>query len=119
MLNFKCNLQISFLRWYGGIFIEDNINLFLDPNKSFNSPFKVGPEGNEIILGRYTPSMDTIALLVNTEGFKFENLAKDVFGTKDPLEKAVQIHEFWGHVTFTKMSSFWTQLFIINFYLRV
>lgn len=69
-----------------------------------------------MILGRYTPTLDTVALLVNTEDFKPDNFAEGIFSTKNPLEKAIQYHEFWGHVALTKKSSFWTRLFIMNFY---
>jgi hypothetical protein len=100
----------------GGIHIDENFDLILDPDKSFNSPFKVGPEGKKIVYGRYSPYTDSMALLVNADEFGFENFSKDVFWTENPLDRAIQYHEFLGHVNLTKKSSYWTTLFAINFY---
>ena len=92
------------------------MDLFLNPRHSFNLPFKVGLDGKKIVLGRYSPTLDSIAILANTENYKGKNVLENVFQTKDPLEKSVQAHEFWGHVKLTKHSSFWTNLFLTNIY---
>jgi len=99
----------------GGIKIEDTFEFFLDPKKSFNSAFKVGIKGDEIILGKYSPTLDCIALLADTEKFGLEYIVKDVLGTSSPLEKTTHYHELGGHVYLTKRSSYWTMLFLNNF----
>jgi len=87
-----------------------------DPKKSFNSPFRVGKEGDKIVLGRYTPTLDTIALLVNTKESEPSNILKETIQTEGILEKLVQCHEFLGHVQLTKNTTIWTDLFGFNFY---
>ncbi len=90
--------------------------MILNSRQSFNCPFKVGENGRRIVLGKYSPSTDSLALLTNTENFKDKNTLKDVINTKDPLEKSIQYHEFFGHVRLTKQSSFWTNIFFMNIY---
>lgn len=84
--------------------------------KSFNAPHKVGREGNETVLGKYTPHIDSVALLLDTKLFKFEHPEDDLLGITNSLEKATHKHEFLGHVMLTKKSSFWTYLFMHNFF---
>lgn len=58
---------------------EHNIfDSLFDPKKSFNSPFRVGREGDKIVLGRYTPTLDAIALLVNTKESEPKNIFEEV-----------------------------------------
>jgi len=83
---------------------------------SFSAPHKVGTKGKEIVLGRYTPHIDSVALLLDTKNFKLEDPQIDLFGITNLLENAAQKHEFLGHVILTKKSSYWTYLFLSNFY---
>jgi len=100
--------------------IEHNVfDSLFDPKKSFNSPFRVGKEGDKITLGRYTPTLDTIALLVNTKESEPKNILKGTVQPKNILEQLVQYHEFLGHVQLTKNSTIWSILFGSNFYLHL
>lgn len=67
-----------------------------------------------MILGRYTPTIDSIALLVDTKKYKFKELERDIFGTNNPLERVTLLHEFMGHVRLTRSSSYWSTLFLAN-----
>lgn len=96
--------------------MKSDLDLFIDPAKSFNSPFIIGPEEGRIVFGKYTPTLDTVALLTNAEDFNFDTFAKNILQTDDPLEKTVRYHEILGHVKLTKKSSYWANLFLINLY---
>jgi len=95
---------------------HDVFDSLFDPKKSFDSPFRVGKEGDKIVLGRYTPTLDTIALLVDTKESEPKTILNETIQTKEIFWKLVQHHEFLGHVQLTKNSTIWTILFGLNFY---
>ena len=95
---------------------ESSLDLFIDPEKSFNSPLMLGHSSGRLVLGRYIPTLDIVALITNTESFNFDAFIKNILRPDDPLEKAVRYHEFIGHVELTKKSPYWANLFLMNVY---
>lgn len=91
--------------------IKYNSDFFLDPAKSFDF-FNVGKDMKKLVLGKYSPTVDSVSFLTNVEGVK----AKDMFKNNQPWEMATKVHELSGHTSLTKDSSLGGFLTMHNFF---
>lgn len=91
-------------------------------------PFSVGAKGDKIILGKYNPTTDSMAILASNlikdimsnykpydnPPFSLKTIENYFSGSEFPLEKETWTHEYYGHVFLTKQSSLWIMLYLFN-----